>query len=316
MFAYIVRRLATTLPLVVVVSIIAFSLVYLLPGDAAMAVLGEQLATDEDLYQTLREEMGLDQPVPIQYLNWARKAVTGDFGMSPRLGLPVRQVIEERIVPTVELAIVALLLALMVALPVGVLSAAKPNSRLDVIGTLFALSGVAIPHFWLGIMMMFVLAVWLRWLPPSGYVSPFVDLGESLRLMIMPGLTLATGLTAVITRQVRSALIEVLQQEYIVTARAKGLSEQMVVLRHALKNALVPVVTVIGLQTGRLFGGAVVVEVIFSIPGMGRLVVDAIAYRELSIVQAVIMVMALAVLVANLLTDVIYAYLDPRIRTA
>lgn len=312
---FIARRLATMIPVLALVSLIAFSLVFLLPGDAAMAILGDQ-AKDEALYQQLRKEMGLDEPVPVQYFNWVKKAVTGDFGVSARLRQPVGELIQQRVVPTAELALLAMLLALALALPVGIISAVRPNSKADAIGTVFALSGVAIPHFWLGIMLMFVLAVWLRWLPPSGYVSPFVDLGESLRLMVMPSLTLATGLTAVIMRQVRSSLIEVLQQEYVVTARAKGLRERVVVMRHALKNGLIPVVTVIGLQIGRLLGGAVVVEVIFSIPGMGRLAVDAISYREFAIVQAVVLVMATAVLVANLVTDILYAYIDPRIRHA
>lgn len=310
---YIARRIATTIPVLLLVSVIAFSLVFLLPGDAAMMILGDQ-AKDEQLYRTLRAEMGLDKPIPIQYVNWMRKAATGDFGISSRLREPVGELIQQRLVPTAELALLAMLLALALAVPVGILSAVKPNSRTDAVGTIFALSGVAVPHFWLGIMLMFFLGVWLRWLPPSGYVSPFVDLGQSLKLMIMPSLTLATGLTAVIMRQVRSSLIEVLQQEYVVTARAKGLSEAVVVVVHALRNGLIPVVTVIGLQTGRLLGGAVVVEVIFSIPGMGRLAVDAISYREFAIVQAVVMVMAVAVLAANLATDIVYAYIDPRIR--
>ncbi len=310
---YIARRVATTLPVLVLVSVIAFGLVFLLPGDAAMTILGDQ-AKDEQLYRTLRAELGLDQPIPLQYFQWVRKAATGDFGVSSRLRQPVGELIQQRLVPTAELAVLAMLLALLVSVPVGIVSAVHPNSRTDTVGTIFALSGVAIPHFWLGIMLMFLLAVWLRWLPPSGYVSPFVDLGQSLQLMIMPSLTLATGLTAVIMRQVRSSILDVMQQEYVVTARAKGVSEPVIVVVHALRNGLIPVVTVIGLQVGRLLGGAVVVEVIFSIPGMGRLAVDAISYREFPIVQAVVMVMAVAVTTANLATDILYAYLDPRIR--
>ncbi|MHB1416693.1 MAG: ABC transporter permease, partial [Chloroflexota bacterium] len=190
----------------------------------------------------------------------------------------------------------------------------KPNSWPDVAGTIFALSGVAIPHFWLGILLIFLFAIWLRWLPPSGYVPFAEDPVTNLKLMFMPTLTLSTTLAAVIMRQVRSALIEVMQLEYVVTARAKGLTEGVVVRRHALKNALIPVVTVIGMQTGRLFGGAVVVETIFSIPGVGRLAVDSIFFRDFPAVQGVVMVMAVVVLIANLATDVFYGYLDPRIR--
>jgi peptide/nickel transport system permease protein len=301
-------------PVLVLVSMIAFSIILLLPGDPARALLGEQLARDERIYQALRAELGLDKAIPLQYVQWATRAATGNLGTSARLKQPVAQIIADRIVPTLQLSIMAMLLAVSVAVPIGIVSAVKPGSMADVVGTVFALSGVAIPHFWLGIMLMFVLAVWLRWLPPSGYVSLLSDPGRSLQLMLMPAITLSTGLAAVIMRQVRSALIEVMQQEYIVTARAKGLRESVVVRMHALKNALIPVVTIIGLQTGRLFGGAVVVEVIFSIPGMGRLAVDAIFFRDFAVVQGVVLVMAVAVLFVNLLTDVLYAYIDPRIR--
>jgi peptide/nickel transport system permease protein len=220
----------------------------------------------------------------------------------------------QRLPVTMMLTLCAMAIGLLVALPVGIISAVKPNSKLDVAGTLFAMSGVAIPDFWLGILLIFLLAVTLRWLPPSGFVSPLEDAGTSLKLMIMPAFTLSTGLAAVITRQTRSALIEVMQQDFIVTARAKGLHELLVVRRHALKNAFIPVLTVIGLQTGRLFGGAAVIETIFSIPGVGRLAVDSIYYRDFPMVQGVVLVLAMAVLIANLITDVLYAGLDPRIR--
>ncbi len=314
MGTYIVRRALTMIPVVILVSLIAFSVTLLLPGDVALAILGEDKIGDKDLYLATRAELGLDRPIPIQYLDWARRAATGDLGTSLRNKQPVTEAIVQRLAPTIQLTLMSLVLAIVIALPIGVISAVKPNSRADVTGTLFALSGVAIPHFWLGIMLMFVFAVWLRWLPPSGYVSPLEDLAQSLKLMIMPCATLATGLTAIVMRQVRSALIEVMQHEYIVTARAKGLREQVIVATHALKNALIPVVTVIGLQTGRLFGGAVVTETIFSIPGVGRLAVDSISFRDFPTVQGVVIVMALAVLGANLLTDILYAYVDPRIR--
>lgn len=314
MSKYIVRRLINTIPVLVLVSMIAFSIILLLPGDTALAVLGEELAKNEELYQTLRHELGLDRPIHIQYLAWAGRVFRGDLGVSVRTKQPVTEAIIQRMAPTLQLTFMAMVLALIVALPAGIISAIRPNSRFDIAGTIFALSGVAIPNFWLGIMLIFIFAVWLRWLPPSGYVSPLDDLGQSLKLMIMPALALSTGLAAVIMRQIRAALIEVMQQDYVRTARAKGLRGRTVVTSHALKNALIPVVTVIGMQTARLFGGAVTVELIFSIPGMGRLAVDSIFYRDFPVVQGVVMVMGLAVLLANLMTDVLYAYLDPRIR--
>ncbi len=313
MLRYLTQRLLTIAPVLVLVSLIAYSLILLLPGDPALAILGEQ-ARDEQLYRTLRRELGLDRPVALQYFDWARRAAAGDFGLSIRTRQPIRDALRQRLQPTVQLAVMAFVLAVLIALPVGIVSAVRPNSRLDVIGTVGALSGVAIPHFWLGILLIYVLSVWLRWLPPSGYVALTQDPVQSMRLMLMPAVTLSTGIAAVIARQVRSALIEALQQEYIVTARAKGLGERRVVRVHGLKNALIPVVTVLGLQVGRLIGGAAVVETVFSIPGVGRLAVDSIFFRDFPVVQAVVMVTATAVLVANLATDVLYAYLDPRIR--
>lgn len=313
---YLARRLITAIPVIILVSMIAFSLILLLPGDPALAILGESLARDEERYQALKTQMGLDQPIPIQYIRWVGRAFSGDFGTSVRTGQPVAEAILQRLTPTLLLTFLSLIISIIVALPIGILSAMKPNSAMDAGGTLFALSGVAVPNFFLGILLIFVFSVWLRWLPPSGYVSPAVDLGESLKLMLMPSLALATGMAAVIMRQLRAVLIEVLQMDYIRTARSKGLWENRVVLRHALKNGLIPVVTLIGMQVGRLFGGTVTIELIFSIPGMGRLAVDSIFFRDFPVLQAIVMVMALAVLIFNLAADIFYAYLDPRIRFA
>lgn len=314
MRAFLLRRLLTMIPVLVLVSLIAFGVTSLLPGDAALAILGESLAKDEKLYQALRRDLGLDQPLYVQYVRWGGRVLTGDLGVSIRSKQPVLEAILQRLAPTVQLTMMSLALALVVALPIGLISAVRPNSWADMAGTVLALSGVAIPHFWLGILLMFFLAVWLGLLPPSGYVRLLEDPLGSLRLMIMPCMTLATGLAAVVTRQVRSALLETLQDDYIRTARSKGLEEQTVVVRHALRNALIPVVTIIGMQTGRLFGGAVVVETIFSIPGIGRLAVDSIFYRDFPVLQGVVLLMAVAVLLINLATDVLYGYIDPRIR--
>jgi peptide/nickel transport system permease protein len=309
-----VRRLLAMVPVVVAVSMLAFSLILLLPGDPALMMLGDQNSANTDAYQALRRQLGLDQPLPLQYLAWAARAVRGDLGSSLRTNLPIGREIGAHIFPTVELAFLALLVALLIALPAGVVSALKPGSAADLVGTFVALGGVAVPPFFLAILLIYVFAVWLRVLPLSGYVAPWEDLGQNLRLMILPALTLSCGLSAVLMRQIRSALIEVMQQEYIVTARAKGLAETVVVVGHALKNALIPVLTILGLQVGTLIGGAVLTETIFSIPGMGRMIVDSIFFRDFPTVQAAVLILALSVLTANLATDVVYAYVDPRIR--
>jgi peptide/nickel transport system permease protein len=311
---FILRRLVLMIPVVVVATLVAFSLILLLPGDPALMMLGDQNATNSEAYLALRAELGLDKPLPLQYLDWVGRALHGDFGYSLRDKLPVGQELATHALPTLELAVLALLLAVCIAVVAGSISALRPNSLADVVATLLSLSGVAIPNFFLGILLIYAFALGLHLLPPSGYVAPWDDLGQNLRLMVLPTLTLGAGLAAVLTRQIRSALIEVLQQEYIVAARAKGLGETAVLLRHAFKNALVPISTVIGLQIGTLIGGAVITETIFSIPGMGRMIVDAIFFRDFPTVQAAVFVLALLVLVANLLTDVVYAAVDPRIR--
>lgn len=298
----------------VLVSIIAFVIVFVLPGDPAVAILGEEGARDEARYQNLREELGLDRPVPIQYLDWAGGVLTGDLGTSIRTGEPIGAALVRRAVPTFQLTVMSLAIAVAVALPIGVASAVRHRTWFDSTGTFVALVGVATPNFWLGILLIMTFAVWLGWLPPSGYVPFWTDPIESMRLMIMPAVALATGLMAIIVRQVRAGVLEVLGEDYVMTARSKGLAERTVMYKHALRNALIPVVTVIGLQIGRTFGGAATVEVVFSIPGMGRLAVDSIFFRDFTMVQAIMLVMAVAVLVTSFLTDLVYTYLDPRVR--
>ncbi len=316
MSRFIARRFVAMVPLLILISMMAFSLLLLLPGDPALAILGEERANanDRQAYYALRREMGLDDPIPIQYLKWAGRALQGDFGTSIRNGTPIGATIANHVVPTIELALLGFLVALLIAIPAGVASALKPNSSLDIAATVAALSGVAIPNFFLGILLIYVFAVWLRVLPPSGYVPPWEDLGENLRLMLMPAFAIGTSLAAILMRQVRSALIEVLQHEYIMTARAKGLGERAVVLAHAFKNAAIPVVTIVGQQTGTLIGGTVITETIFSIPGMGRMIVESIFFRDFPVVQAAVLVLSVSVLIANLVTDLAYGYLDPRIR--
>jgi peptide/nickel transport system permease protein len=314
MTTYIIRRLIQMIPVVILVSMISFSLTFVLPGDPALAILGEELARDKKLYQQTREELGLDRPILIQYLSWSGKVVRGDFGNSTRTRLPVSKLMLQRMEPTLQLATFAMLFALALAIPVGLISAVKPGSKADIAGTMVAMLGVCIPHFWLGLLLILTFGLWLGWLPPSGFVPFLKDPVMNLKLMILPTITLGGGIAAVVMRQTRSAMLEVLRQDYITTARSKGLRGKVVVMRHALKNALIPVSTVVGLQMGLLMGGSVITETIFGIPGVGRLAADSLFARDFPVLQAVVLLMAGAVLVANLLTDIGYGWLDPRIR--
>ncbi len=313
MATYIMQRVFQMIPVMVLATIISFSIIFLLPGDPALLILGDQLASDRALYEAKRAELGLDRPLPIQYLDWLGKTARGDLGTSTRDRQPVTQGMRERLPVTMQLAAFSLVLALVIALPAGIISALKPNSKWDIASSLVAFGGIALPNFWFGILLIYLFAVVLKWLPPSGFVPFNEDPIQNLQRMIMPSITLGLGLSAVLMRQTRSSLLEVLHQDYMTTARAKGLSGKAVVLGHALKNALIPVVTVLGLQVGLLIGGSVITESIFSIPGIGRWAVDSITNRDFPVVQAVSLVMALGVLFANLLADIAYAYIDPRI---
>ncbi len=316
MRAYILQRVLQAIPTLLIVSVITFTITMLLPGDPALAFLGESAALDKVAYQATRQQLGLDEPLPVQYTRWLGRVVQGDLGRSIRTKEPVLTSLLTRLPVTLELVGFAMLVGVLIAFPVGILSAVRPNSKLDLIGTVLAVSGLAIPSFWLGIILIYLFALWLRWLPASGYVSPAVDLGQNLKLMFLPALTLGVDLAASLMRQIRSSLLEVMQQEYIVTARAKGVRERNVVNAHALKNALIPVVTILGLQVGRLIGGSVVIETIFALPGLGRLAADAIFFRDFPALLGVVSVLAIAVFVSNLVTDLLYSVLDPRIRYA
>jgi peptide/nickel transport system permease protein len=313
MSQFILRRLLSMLPVLLIVSMIAFGLLYVLPGDPAVAMLGEN-AGNQETYQALRRELGLNQPMYAQYLNWLGRVVQGDLGRSIRTSESVSTVLLQRVPISLYLGTAGLLVGLALGLSVAVLSALRPGSRIDTIGTVLAMGGVAIPSFWQALLLVYVFAVLIRWLPPSGFTSPFVDPLLSARMLILPALVLGTHSAAVIMRQGRSALMEVLEQDYITTARSKGLGDRSVVARHALKNAMIPIITVIGLQVGSLVSGAAITETVFAIPGVGRAAVDAIFFRDYPVLQGAVLILTLGVLIANLLTDVAYAYLDPRIR--
>lgn len=308
------RRLVHFVPVLFVVSLIAFTVTLLLPGDAALAMLGESNIHDKVAYETMRAELGLDQPIPVQYAKWLWRALQGDLGRSIRTGEPVLTGLLARLPVTLQLTAMVLILALFAGMPLGIVSALYPNSWADTAATVLAVGGAAVPDFWLGILFIYVFALWLRVVPPSGFVPLEAGLWSNFKSMLLPAMALGMYLTAITMRQIRSSLIEVMQQEYITTARAKGLREKVVVMRHALKIALIPVITVIGLQVGRLFGGAVVVETIFALPGLGRVAANSIFFRDFPMLQGAMLVMAVGVLAANLLTDLLYALADPRIR--
>jgi peptide/nickel transport system permease protein len=313
---YLVRRLLYFIPVIFLVTVVVFLITMMLPGDPALAFLGEANIHDKVAYEAMRKELGLDRPLPVQYVIWLGRALKGDLGRSVRTHEGVLDALLARLPVTIELAGVALLIALAIAIPVGIVSATRPNTKVDSVATVMAVSGVALPEFFVGILLIYLFAVGLKLLPPSGYTPLSMGMWPNLKSILLPALSLGLAMNAVTMRQIRASLIEVLQEDYVTVARAKGLPENEVIRVHALKNAMIPVITVIGLQIGRLFGGTVVVETIFAFPGMGRLAADSIFFRDFPVLQGAVLVMALAVLACNLLTDLLYAYVDPRIRYA
>jgi peptide/nickel transport system permease protein len=275
-------------------------------------MLGEE-ATPEAV-AALKKKLGLDQSLPEQYVRWLGAVMQGDLGRSIRSNQPVSEAIMDRLPVTIELSLIAVLISLAIAIPTGIISAMRRNSPIDTTSTTVALLGVSLPNFFLAILLIFLFSLKLGWLPPIGY-TPFLDNpAENLKRMLMPAITLGTALSAIVMRMTRSSLLEVLDQDYVRTARAKGLTESSMVRRHALRNAMIPVVTVVGLQVGGLLGGAIITESIFVLPGIGRLLVDSIFQRDFPLVQGVVLFAALAFLLANLAVDLLYAFLDPRIR--
>jgi peptide/nickel transport system permease protein len=312
MTTYILKRIVSMIPVLFLVSVVIFSLIHLTPGDPVVTMLGEE-ATPE-ARDRLRAQLGLDRPLPVQYASWILRVMTGDLGRSIRTNQPVAEAIAERLPVTVELAILALAIALAIALPAGIIAATRRGTFADIGSTVMCLLGVSMPNFLLAVFLVYVFSLTLRWLPPIGYTSPTLDLVGNLKGMIMPAVTLGAFAAAATARLTRSTLLEVLGQDYIRTGYAKGLDERAVIRRHAMKNAMIPVVTVVGLQLGNLLGSAIVTETIFALPGVGRLVVDSIYQRDFPLVQGVTLYLAMIFLVVNLIVDMVYAYLDPRIR--
>jgi peptide/nickel transport system permease protein len=308
----ILRRLVATIPVLLLVTAGVFALIHLTPGDPIDAMMAESV--DDSVKRELRRDLGLDRPLYLQYATWMGRLLQGDLGRSIRNREPVIENVGRRIKPSLQLAGLAMAISLLVATPIGILSAARRNSTLDRFGTSFALFGICMPNFLIALLLIFLFGVTLRWLPISGYVDPMEELWDGLRSLALPAITLGLALAAVITRTLRSSMLEALSEDYIRTARAKGLSEGAVIRAHALKNALIPVVTVLGLQLGTLIGGAVITEYVFALPGVGRLVVDAVFARDYPLVQGVVLLIAVGFILSNLMVDLLYGWIDPRIR--
>jgi peptide/nickel transport system permease protein len=317
MQAYILRRVLATIPVLVVVALFAFTLLRVIPGDPAAVLAGHE-ATAEDVAR-IRSKLGLDRPIHIQLVAWFSNLLQGDLGVSIRSNMPVLSLIAKRVEPTLSLTLLTELVAISLAVPLGVLAAWKANTWIDRVVMIFASVGFSLPVFWLGFILIWIFGLWAFGLdqpilPVAGY-RPFADgFGTYLKYLILPSAALGIALMALIARMTRASVLEILKEDYVRTARAKGLGEKLVLTRHALRNASLPIITVIGLGVAALLSGAVVTESVFAIPGMGRLVVDAIAARDYPVIQGMIIVIATVYVFINLLVDISYAYLDPRIR--
>ena len=312
MLSYIVRRLVMMIPVLLIVGTIVFTLVHLTPGDPAAVYLGPD-ATDEQVEQ-LRERLGLNDPLWEQYIEWFAGVLRLDFGESLFLDQPVTDALIARAQPTILLTLYALMFQIIIGIPAGVIAAVRQDSPLDRIIMVFSISGAALPNFFLGILLILFFAVRLGWLPSGGFVEIGQDPVGHFKLMILPAFALGFSAAGLLARLVRSSMLDVLREDYVRTAMAKGLPERFVIIRHALRNALIPAITIVGVSIGGLLGGAVVTETVFTIPGMGRLVVQSISRRDYAVIQGAIMVTAAAYVLANLVVDVIYVYVDPRVR--
>lgn len=312
MLSFIAKRLAQLVPTLFFVSIMIFSLQRLLPGDPALVMAGEE--RDPAVIEQIRKQYKLDQPIPVQYVYWMKGVLSGDLGQSLRSSLPVLDLIEQKLPVTLQLGFMAMVIALSIGVPAGVISAVKRGTLWDYAANIFSLWGISTPNFWLGIMLIFLFSIELGWLPASGYVSPFENWRESLASTIMPDFVLGNAIAGVLMRHTRSAMLNVLGSDYVRTARAKGLSERVVILKHAMRNALTPIITLGALELGALLSGSVLTEQIFSIPGFGKLIVDAVFNRDYAVVQGVVLVTATIYIALNLLADIAYIIVNPRLR--
>jgi peptide/nickel transport system permease protein len=312
MIAFLLRRIALIFPTLFFVSVLIFGLQQLLPGDPAMAMAGEE--QDPAVISYLRQKYHLDEPLPVRYALWVEGVAHGDLGESIRIKRPVKDLILEKLPVTGELAGLAMLVAVAIGVPAGILAAVKHDTAIDYGATMVALWGISMPNFWLGILLILLFSVTLGWLPASGFVSPAESLRQNLLTLVMPAFVLGNAIAAVMMRHTRSAMLQVLSADYVRTARAKGLSQTAVVLRHALRNALIPVVTLGALEFGGLLSGAVLTEQVFTIPGFGKLIVDAVFNRDYAVVQGVVLCTAFAYIMLNLFADIAYVLINPRLR--
>lgn len=312
MLELICKRLLLAIPTLFLVSIMVFSLQKLLPGDPVLAMAGEE--RDPAVIAQLREQYHLNDPLPTQYLYWLGNALRGDLGTSLRTQEPVTALIASKLPVTLELSLLAVIVALVVGISMGIIAAVRKNSWVDHTTNFVALSGISVPHFWLGILLILLFSVHLQWLPASGYVSLSESLSQNLKTLLLPALVLGTGLAATLMRHTRASMIAVLKADYIRTARAKGLLPNKVILKHAFRNALVPVITLTTLLFGELLGGAVLTEQVFTLPGFGKMIVDAVFNRDYAVVQGVVLVVAIGFLLLNLLADVLYVLINPKMR--
>jgi peptide/nickel transport system permease protein len=310
--AFLTRRLLQIIPTVILVSMLIFGLQQLLPGDPALIMAGEE--RDPKVLAEIRQQYRLDQPIPVQYFYWVKGVLSGNLGESMRLKASVGSLVSQKLPVTLQLAGMAFLIAIGIGIPAGIVSAVKKETAWDYGANLFSLWGLSTPNFWLGILLIFLFSVTLGWLPASGYVRPGENWEQSLATTIMPAFVLGNALAAVLMRHTRSAMLQAMGTDYVCTARAKGLAEGRVVLKHALRNAMTPVITLLALEFGTLLSGAVLTEQIFSIPGFGKLIVDSVFNRDYAVVQGVVLVTSTIYISLNLLADIAYMLVNPRLR--
>jgi peptide/nickel transport system permease protein len=313
MSSLLARRLLQLIPTVILLSLIIFSLQHLLPGDPALVLAGDN--PDEATLAAIREQYHLDQPVFVQYIFWVKGVLTGDLGESMRHNRPVLELILLKLPVTLQLAVMGIVVALVLGIAGGVISALRQNTPIDYMTNVVSLAGISVPNFWLGIMLIMFFSVYLGWLPASGFVSPWEDWRMNLSTTIMPAFVLGSAIAGVIMRHTRSAMLQALESDYVRTARAKGLSEWVVVFKHAMRNALTPIITLGALEFGALLSGAVLTEQIFTIPGFGKLIVDAVFTRDYPVVQGVVLVTSIFYIILNLLADIGYILVNPRLRS-
>ncbi len=313
MARYAARRLLVLIPTLIGMSMLIFLMVRLMPGDVVNSLIGTDETISEEEIAALRAQFGLDKPIPVQYLDWLGDILRGDLGRSFRSREPIIHQLLRSLPITVELALLSILLSVLLAIPLGILSAIRQNSTIDFVAHLIGLAGLSLPSFWLATLLLLATSLWFHWIPPVVWINPLEDLWGNLKQMLLPAISLSVGLMAAEMRMTRASILEVLRQDYIRTARAKGLAERIVLVRHALRNAFIPVITVIGLQIGRLMGGSVIIEQIFGLPGVGWMLLQGVYNRDYPVVQITSLFLATIFVLMNLVVDLAYGFLDPRI---